>query len=105
MMTLDEHALSSVVGGMNSKLFASIQKAVGMGGNISHSIEGPHYPGSFHWVGRAIDVHGSPSMRRSFTNWAKGTNPAELAYQDYHTVRGQRRGAVPGHNEHVHLAY
>lgn len=105
METLDEHLLASITGGMNAKLFAAMQKAVDMGGNISHAVEGPHYPTSFHWVGRAIDVHGSPAMRQSFTNWAKGTNPAELAYQNYHTVHGQRRGAVPGHNEHVHLAY
>lgn len=105
METLDKHVLSDVSGGMNSKMFSAWQKAVEMGGNISHAVEGPHYPNSFHWGGQAIDVHGSPAMRQSFTNWAKGTNPTELAYQNYHSLRGQRRAAVPGHNDHVHLAY
>ncbi|HET9990890.1 MAG TPA: hypothetical protein VFQ65_20305 [Kofleriaceae bacterium] len=105
METLEEHQLATVTGGMNSKMFSAWQKAVDMGGNISHSIEGPHYPTSFHWQGRAIDVHGSPAMRQSYFNWAKSTNPTELIYQNYHSLRGQRRGAVPGHFDHVHVAY
>lgn len=105
METLEEHQLATVTGGMNPQMFSAMQKAVDMGGNISHAIEGPHYPTSFHWQGRAIDVHGSPAMRQSYFNWAKGTNPTELIYQNYHSLRGQRRGSVPGHFDHVHLAY
>jgi bacteriocin-like protein len=105
METLDEDQLATITGGMSTKLFGAIQTAVGMGGNISHEIEGPHYPSSFHWVGRAIDVHGSPAVRQQFFEWAKGTNPTELIYQNYHSLRGHRRGAVPGHFDHVHLAY
>ncbi len=105
LTTLDDHQLTTIVGGMNTKMFGAWQKAVEMGGNISHSIEGPHYPNSFHWVGRAIDVHGSPQMRQQYFNWAKSTNPTELIYQNYHSLRGQRRGPVPGHYDHVHLAY
>ena len=105
MQTLDDDLLSTVIGGMNPKMFSAWQQAVDMGGNISHAIEGPHYPSSFHWSGRAIDVHGSPEMRQKFFTWAKGTNPEELIYQDFHSLHGQRRGSVPGHFDHVHLAY
>ncbi len=105
METLADARLATVVGGMNSKMFSAWQTAVGMGGNISHAIEGPHYPTSFHWQGRAIDVHGSPAMRQQFFNYAKGTNPTELIYQNYHSLRGQSRSPVPGHFDHVHLAY
>jgi hypothetical protein len=105
MDNLEDQQLATASGGMNAKMFSAWQTAVGMGGNISHAIEGPHYPNSFHWVGQAIDVHGSPAVRSQFFNWAKGTNPTELIYQNYHTLRGQQRGPVPGHNDHVHLAY
>ena len=105
METIEKPQLAMASGGMNQKMFGAWQKAVSLGGNISHSIEGPHYPNSFHWQGQAIDVHGSPKMRKQFFEWAKGTHPTELIYQNYHSLRGQRRGAVPGHNEHVHLAY
>ena len=105
METLDEHQLATVVGGMNEKMFGAWEKAISMGGNISHAIEGPHYPRSFHWLGRAIDVHGSPAMRKKFFQWAQGTHPEELIYQRYHSLHGRRAGFVPGHYDHVHLAY
>jgi hypothetical protein len=105
MQTLDQDQLASITGGMDPKMFSAWQKAVDMGGNISHAIEGPHYPTSFHWLGRAIDVHGSPAMREQYFQWAKGTQPTELIYQKYHSLRGQIRGPVPGHYDHVHLAY
>jgi len=105
MTELDNDQLAMVTGGMNAKLFAAMQKTVEMGGNVSHAIEGPHYPTSFHWQGRAIDIHGSPRMRQQFFNWAKGTNPEELIYQNYHSLHGRRAGRVPGHEDHVHLAY
>jgi hypothetical protein len=44
-------------------------------------------------------------VRQQFFDWAKGTHPTELIYQNYHTLRGQRRGPVPGHQDHVHVAY
>jgi len=105
METIDPDALADVTGGMNPKMFGAWQKAVDMGGNISHSIEGPHYPTSFHWQGRAIDVHGSPQMRQQFFSWAKGTKPEELIYQNYHSLHGRPAGRIPGHEDHVHLAY
>ena len=105
MMTLDPPLLTTVHGGMNPKMFAAWQKAVDLGGNISHAVEGPHYPNSFHWVGQAIDMHGTPAVRQQFFEWAKGTHPTELIYQNYHTLRGQSRAPVPGHQDHVHLAY
>lgn len=105
METIDPDALAEVTGGMNPKMFGAWQKAVDMGGNISHSIEGPHYPTSFHWQGRAIDVHGSPQMRQQFFGWAKGTKPEELIYQNYHSLHGRPAGRIPGHEDHVHLAY
>ncbi len=105
METLENQQLATASGGMNQKMFTAWQKAVDLGGNISHAIEGPHYPSSFHWIGHAIDMHGTPAVRQQFFSWAKGTHPTELIYQNYHTLRGQRRGPVPGHQDHVHVAY
>ncbi len=105
MTSIEDDEMATVHGGMNARMFNAWQKAVSMGGNISHAIEGPHYPNSFHWIGRAIDVHGSPGMRKQFFHWAQGTHPTELIYQNYHSLRGHRRGPVPGHYDHVHLAY
>ncbi|HEY1550884.1 MAG TPA: hypothetical protein VGG28_23805 [Kofleriaceae bacterium] len=105
MESIDPDQLATIHGGMNEKMFGAWEKAVDMGGNISHSIEGPHYPTSFHWLGRAIDVHGSPQMRQQYFEWAKGTKPIELIYQNYHSLRGKQAHSVPGHFDHVHLAY
>jgi hypothetical protein len=54
---------------------------------------GQHAPGSYHYSGRAIDVTGPTDKLNAAYAQLKGTNPAELLWQ------------VPGHYDHLHVAY
>jgi len=102
--TLTLEQMAEVSGGMDQKLFTAMKTAVEQGNNVHWVHTGPHYPGSRHWSGRAIDVGGDPAARQKFFNWAKGTNPAELIYQNTFLKYGQRIGAIGGHEDHVHYS-
>ncbi len=101
-LTTDE--LASVHGGMNEQLFRAMQHAVGSGLNVHWIASGPHYPNSRHWVGRAIDVGGSPAGLRGYFNWARGTHGAELIYKNQFLRHGRRVHPIGGHETHVHYS-
>jgi hypothetical protein len=54
---------------------------------------GQHAKGSYHYLGRALDVSGSVGQLNQVYAMLKGTNPSELLWQ------------VPGHYDHLHVAY
>ena len=54
---------------------------------------GQHAKGSYHYLGRALDVSGSVAQLNQVYAMLKGTNPSELLWQ------------VPGHYDHLHVAY
>jgi hypothetical protein len=54
---------------------------------------GKHAPGSYHYSGRALDVSGPPGLLDAAYAKLKTTNPAELLWR------------VPGHYDHLHVAY
>jgi phage-related protein len=54
---------------------------------------GKHAPGSYHYSGRALDVSGPPGLLDAAYARLKATNPAELLWR------------VPGHYDHLHVAY
>ena len=91
-------------GGMNPQLFNAMEHAVGMGLNIHWISSGPHYPNSRHWVGRAIDVGGSPAKLQQFFDWAKGTHPHELIYKNQFLRDGRSVHPIGGHETHVHYS-
>jgi len=54
---------------------------------------GQHSPNSLHYSGRAVDVSGPPAMLDQAYAGLRGTNPTELLWR------------VPGHFDHLHVAY
>ena len=54
---------------------------------------GKHAAGSYHYSGRALDVSGPPGLLDAAYARLKTTNPAELLWR------------VPGHYDHLHVAY
>ena len=54
---------------------------------------GKHAPGSYHYSGRALDVSGSTAQLNAAYASLKGTGAKELLWQ------------VPGHYDHLHVAY
>ena len=54
---------------------------------------GKHAAGSLHYSGRALDVSGPPGLLDAAYARLKTTNPAELLWR------------VPGHYDHLHVAY
>lgn len=54
---------------------------------------GGHAQGSYHYLGRALDVSGPPGLLDRAYQMLRGTNPSELLWR------------VPGHYDHLHVAY
>jgi hypothetical protein len=86
-------------GGGVAKVIQIGKMLQGMGLNVAENPAfgsgrvGQHAPGSYHYSGRAIDVTGSPAQLDAAYAQLLNTNPAELLWR------------VPGHFDHLHVAY
>jgi hypothetical protein len=86
-------------GGGAAKVVQIGKMLQGMGLNVAENPAfgsgrvGQHAPGSYHYSGRAIDVTGSPAQLDAAYAQLLNTNPAELLWR------------VPGHFDHLHVAY
>jgi len=61
----------------------------------------PRGPALAEWRGNEGDLSWSSRARSA----AARPKPEELIYQKYHSLHGHQAGFVPGHYDHVHLAY
>lgn len=94
-------------GSSNSQKLAYAKKyAVQIGLVITATTNGKHAPGSYHYLGRAIDVAGSHKKMSQFYWQMKKLKPTELFYDPIGGVKyGQDIGAIGGHSDHVHVAF
>jgi hypothetical protein len=87
------------------------RKAAEFGLRVTSEREGKHVKGSFHYMGRAIDVAGPPSGMASFYRAfeplaARLAGVRELFYDPLGGYdNGTRVGAIGGHANHVHIAF
>lgn len=76
---------------------------------ITSTTGGKHVPNSYHYQGRAVDFSGDPAREMSLMHYALA-HPHQFkeAFFDpagYYVKDGRvYRGAIGGHNDHVHLA-
>jgi peptidoglycan hydrolase-like protein with peptidoglycan-binding domain len=93
-------------GSNKQKLDWAMKTAQAMGLRITSTTGGQHAPHSYHYLGRAVDVAGSPATMAKFYDLMHNTRPTELFYDPRGGVKnGQDIGAIGGHGDHVHVAF
>jgi hypothetical protein len=104
--TISTDDLARVAGGFGSQLEAAMGRARQLGLRVTSTTGGRHAPNSYHYLGRAADVAGSPSAMRQFYREMSHTSPTELFYDPEGGMKhGRNIGAIGGHRDHVHVAY
>ncbi len=95
-----------VNGSNRQKLDYAMRRARELGLRITSTTGGRHAPRSFHYVGRAVDVAGSPTAMRQFYREMAQLNPTELFHDPIGGIkRGRQTGPIGGHRNHVHVAF
>ncbi len=95
-----------VNGSNRQKLDYAMRRARELGLRITSTTGGRHAPRSFHYVGRAVDVAGSPAAMRQFYREMAELNPTELFHDPIGGIkRGRQTGPIGGHRNHVHVAF
>lgn len=88
------------------KLNYAEQTARAFGLRITSTTGGHHAPNSYHYVGRAVDVAGSPANMARFYRHMAQFAPTELFYDPMGGMKnGRNIGAIGGHRDHVHIAF
>ena len=104
--TLSDDQLSDCHGGFGAQLSSAMGRAGELGLRITATTNGKHAPHSYHYLGRAVDVAGSPTAMRQFYREMSHTHPTELFYDPMGGIKnGRQIGAIGGHGNHVHVAY
>ena len=104
--TLSDDQLADCHGGFGAQLNSAMNRAHDLGLRVTATTNGKHAPHSYHYLGRAVDVAGSPSAMRQFYREMSHTNPTELFYDPMGGIKkGRQIGAIGGHGNHVHVAY
>lgn len=104
--TISDDLLAQTHGGFSQQLDSAMGRAKELGLRITATTNGKHATHSYHYLGRAADVAGSPSAMRQFYTEMSKTNPTELFYDPMGGMKhGRNIGAIGGHGNHVHVAY
>jgi hypothetical protein len=104
--TIDSAELARVSGGFGPQLTAAMERGRELGLRVTSTTGGKHAPHSYHYLGRAADLAGSPSAMREFYREMSHTHPTELFYDPMGGMKhGRNIGAIGGHGNHVHVAY
>lgn len=104
--TISDDDLSECHGGFGAQLNSAMSRAHELGLRITATTNGKHAPHSYHYLGRAVDVAGSPRAMREFYREMSHTHPTELFYDPMGGIKnGRQIGAIGGHGNHVHVAY